>query len=503
MIDFLPQRRSQRIRTNIFIALGVLFVFALTVRVALDPDLGWHIRDGEYLLTHQWRVPAFDQFTHTMANYPVIMHEWVTDIGMYLISTKLGLAALSVIFAGITTLAFWIAANAANRKTARRESAVIAMVIGSIASTSIVGARAQMLTLLGLALLMTIIWEYRHNPMTRKIWWLPVLFLVWVNLHGGFASGLIFLAAYLGVTGLAVIWQRLRQGPAWTHRAELEATMWFRLFGASVLAVLVTLINPYGWRVYIEIVTTLADPFLRANIKEWVAVPLTDSGTVSLLVYLGLLAIFSALTYKKQDWRYVFVVAVFVYLGFRSWRNVPIVIIVSLPLWAAIVQSLSGEALKRLAPKTVVLVLLAVATSVLGYRQFNLLAQYGRSPATLANLPEFQYPYKAVQYLKANPPAGKMFNDYNWGGYLIWQYSEQKVFIDGRTPSWRINNRHTFKDHQIIVQAQGNWRELLRAYQVDWVIVHSNSLLGFALSGEPDWARVYDDGLATIFVRHK
>jgi hypothetical protein len=90
------------------------------------------------------------------------------------------------------------------------------------------------------------------------------------------------------------------------------------------------------------------------------------------------------------------------------------------------------------------------------------------------------YPEKAVTYLRAHPFEGNVFSHYNWGGYLIWQYPEKKVFVDGRMPTWRDENapsgasKNAFKEYQMIVHGQTDLTTFLEKYTISTVLIGAN-----------------------------
>ena len=95
-----------------------------------------------------------------------------------------------------------------------------------------------------------------------------------------------------------------------------------------------------------------------------------------------------------------------------------------------------------------------------------------------------------------------MFNEYDWGGFLIWQFPEQKVFVDGRMPYWKTSNRFPFLEEQYAISAQSGSIEMLEnTYGVDWIMIRPGRQLALVLSGQKDWKLVYHDTIAMIYYR--
>ncbi len=509
MLQLIPKRVLEAARLiyagKVFIFLGFVIIFFIALRPPFDPDMGWHLANGKYLLSHHLQVARSDIYSYTMPDFPLIMHEWVADVMMYAlsISSKFGLLIMSVFFALISTLAFVTASFGVK---AKREHKMIAAILTTIASIPVLGVRPQMISLLALAIIIFIILRFRVDQKTRAVFFLPLIFFLWVNLHGGFAVGLFFIGLFIGIEllkSLAVTALKNKKRAVFMRirikiRKDLIAMQSFLkliyLFLASALA---TLLNPYGWRVYIEVFTTIFDTYAKSNINEWMPVAISNPMSYEFLIYVSLLAILLLFSYKKIDFTYLTISLVFLYLALSSWRHMPLFLIVSTPLWVGIVEKITGEELLNIIRKKYFLPLLLLAIFFIARQQLEVVVPKSLS---VEKLSEGIYPYKAVEYLKNNPIEGNMFNEYNWGGFLIWRYPEKKVFIDGRMPSWKIGDYRVFQDFNTIGSVNEGWDELLRKYDVAFSLVY-NDQPNQLKYGYLKWEKVYGDDLAAIYKR--
>ena len=118
----------------------------------------------------------------------------------------------------------------------------------------------------------------------------------------------------------------------------------------------------------------------------------------------------------------------------------------------------------------------------------------------LANLVAKDYPVAAIQYLRQHPQPTGMFNEYSYGGYLIWQLGpQQKVFIDGRADMYEYSG--VFQDYVRIVNLDTDALSLLGKYGIQSCLIQRNSALATLLAASPDWKQTYADDLSAIFVR--
>jgi len=515
-----------------FVAAGLLLIFFIALRPPTDPDMGWHLQDGKYLLEHNFEVAHQDIFSYTMPDFPLIMHEWVTDILMAVAYQETNLFTLSAIFALIVTLAFLLVSLGVNAKIEYR---IVAAALGTIASIPVLGVRPQMINLLGLALVIYIIFKFRSDSRSKIIYWLPLIFAIWVNLHGGFAVGLFFVAAYLFVEtmknlipwGLKRIHKKVEFCPPLTFRtvffedcqlvgeriknsallegigalmekSALAPRRIAKLGGVLAVSSLATLCNPYGWKVYIEVVTTIFDQYAKANINEWFPVTAANPMSYQFLMYLSLLGILLLLNFRKNDYTYLAVCLAFLYLGLSSWRHMPIFLIVSTPLWVSIAEGLAGKELISIVRKKWFLAFAILAIFLVAGQRLTKDVPPGYSVEKIAK--DGSYPIGAVNHLKEHPIEGNMFNEYNWGGFLIWQYPEKKVFVDGRMPSWTFRGQKIFEQFNKVSQFEGNWREILEKYNVKFALVYNNPANRFMFLNA-GWKEEYADDLSSIYVR--
>jgi hypothetical protein len=213
------------------------------------------------------------------------------------------------------------------------------------------------------------------------------------------------------------------------------------------------------------------------------------------LTLFGVLLFFG---FKKIGHVYLVIALIFLYLAFSSWRHVPIFLIISIPLWVEVVNKLAGQELSKLTRNKWFLVVMALVVFLVAKQEIEIVYPISTSIDRLAK--EGAYPMGAVKYLKENPIKGRMFNEYNWGGFLIWQYPEKKVYIDGRMPSWRLGEYKVFEEFGQVLHFKDNWQDILNRQEVEFVLVY-NSYINKVVFSSQGWEEKYADGLAAIYVR--
>lgn len=451
----MQKKRFQRPFKVVFLLL-LLAVFWLKGVIFLDPDFGWHLRMGK--LIYNFGIPKTDPFSYTMPSFPFIDHEWLTNLILSRLYPSLGNSGLSVLFSLLALSSLLISiSNPLSRKTSKKgldftRRITIPFLLGASTFILYSGVRPQVLSWLLLAILLMVV--LNEEIFRRWRYFLPALFIFWVNLHGSFAVGIVSLYLVLFLRTVRV--------------KRVDAKDLF-VAGGSLLA---TFINPYGPRIWHEVWLQASDASLRWTIAEWMPAFFSINIPFTVLAPLSLVFLwkYRGRLYLEEKGLYFFFLA----QAFSSLRHIPLWVIVTLPLLEISLNYFYEDLdkipfaisrfdrLYKLALAFCILVLVfATATSI---RDASLLKE------------ENFYPKNAVIYLRQNLPQGQIFSYYGWGGYLIWKLPEKKVFIDGRMPSWRWSagipgeSDYAMKLYKNLLLAEVSYKDVFAKYGVDTVV---------------------------------
>lgn len=484
-----------RQRTLLISSLGLLsvwFCFFMVGKNWLDPDFGWHIRLGNQILTRG--IPRHDLFSYTMPSYPVVDHEWLINIAFAFLYPRIGMSGLAALFAGIAVLSGWIVVP----KKAGAYRWLAMMLFYSVA-VSRFGVRPQVLSWLFLAILLRLLYEGWK-------WWrygaIP-LFLIWANMHAGFAIGVM-------VSLVAIVADALES-------KKIKWSIWI-VFGLGILA---TCVTPFGWRVWWEIYMTVSDRRLSGEIAEWAPFwAKLDLGFW--FAYAGLIAILKVMHSQLKLW--MIAISGFLFLlALSGIRHTPLAMLSTIPILTLGLSLFSKEVLKRygkVAMKRLglfYLLLVAIASALLVFE--TVVTYIGDFPETF-----LRYPNGAIVYIKTHSLRSHIFAPYDWGGFFDWQLPTQQVFIDGRMPSYRFQppkgeSSNAFDEYMQIIAGK-NVQILFEKYGVHTVVWNNPLYLaptGFSqlllhlhiatVSGQPfleelkilGWKIVYQDRISVIY----
>jgi hypothetical protein len=451
----LYNKTMQTERRSLLLAVIFVLFFALYVFkgiTTLDPDFGWHIRAGQYILTYGF--PYKDPFSYTMSSFLFVDHEWLTNLIWAVMLPVVGYTQFALLYALLAVAAIFL------QITRMKKNWIVLPLIligGSILDFS--GVRTQVIDWLFISLLVTLLLE-------KTLWekwrfFLPLLFLLWANSHGGFGIGLGVLLIVLSIK-------------SWEEKRELKKNIF--LF---ILCVLITLLNPFGIRLWGEFFNQLSDSQLRWTINEWN--PAIYFTNLAFWFYTGLSVFLFIRYFRRFSLATIAVYSLFFLAAIASIRNIPIFVIVSFYPTVKGIEYLYEEASKYKFGKErfVKGYYVFIAVSLLFF-----LPQLGMFLYSVSLVPDRQasYPVGAVSYLKNHFPKGNIMTTYGWGGYLLWKLPEKKDFVDGRMPSWKNasapknESSNAFAEYQAILKQQEPFSTAVTEYDVHAILVPASEL---------------------------
>ncbi|HYG98783.1 MAG TPA: hypothetical protein VD837_06595 [Terriglobales bacterium] len=477
--------------TRLFELVIVLGIFVLAARSVGDPDFWWHLRTGQHIVETQ-SIPYADIYSHTNPGKPWIAHEWLSEVVIYGVYRSVGWLGLIVAFGACITAAFWIVFR---RSDGGPYVAGVATLWGAIATIPFWGVRPQMFSLLLASMFLYLLDRHRESRNTAVLWWIPPLVVIWVNVHGGYALGL----AIVGVAALAelvdaVVMPHKRHESL--HAARALAVVLVACFAAA-------LINPNGYRMFLYPLETLSSPSQQSLIYEWASpdfhLPRMQA-FAALLIGSFVLMIVSG---KRAPTRDLLLLVLTGYAALRSSRHIPLFVLVAVPVVAASLKALLEVHGWKLVSRqdwatlpTRKAVLHATLALVLVGAGATRALQVANSQKAFETS---ELPTSAVTFIKQQHPPGPIFHSYEWGGYLIWQlYPEYRVFIDGRAD---LYGDAFLEEFVRTYKAENDWRNVLRKFDVNTVVLPPEAPLAVLLQEEPSWRTVFSDNQAVICVR--
>jgi hypothetical protein len=501
---------------------------ALLLLVALQPvyvvDLWWQMATGRVILA-TGAVPHADIFSFTAPGAPWTVHEWVPDLLFYLAYTgghgwapqPLGGMLLVAFKMGMVAAAFLLLYVRSLKVTGRPALSTVVTLAGVGAASPFFDIRPQLLTylLLGVTLLAAEAWIATGHR--RALVALPLIFLIWSNVHAGFGFGLAALAAV--ALGEAVDAALGRSGAAGAGAGDQpQPRRWSRLraavraagpLGAAVAAsAAAACANPNGPRLFLYPFTIFRHPSVQSSIIEWFSPNFHDSQWTGFEIYLGLAAAAWAVGGRRARCSELLLLIGSGHLALFSVRHIPLMVIATAPAIAACLSGVVRAVEKRGSPARARRLALAGALG-LGACMTLAIGACSRAlapPSTLfartARMDTF--PAAACDFILRSGMRGRLFNDYKWGGFCIWSlWPRWRVFIDGRAEVYFGGEQSPYEDYFAIHNVRSDWEAVLDRREVDIALLDANSYAERVMRLAPQWQLVYTDDVARVYARRR
>jgi hypothetical protein len=474
----------------------VLFIVKAVNPISYDPDLYWHLKTGEYILTHGV-LPHADVFSSTAYGRDWVLHEWLSEALFYGVVRVAGLQALWIFVACLYAATFVVLYRTCAQALEKPTSALVVALLFFAPFVAFATPRPQIFTYLMFAIYLASLIEWKRSGDAGKLKRLPWLMLAWVNLHGAAIVGIALLLLFIATEAIS-LW--LGGGKRRSARDLKALCFW------TALTALATLANPRFVEYWLYPFHVMGLTVATSVINEWKS---PNFHTLYFRYFLALfLGFFGVLLYSRRrpDLTEFAVPVFFIAAGFTSVRHLPLACIAAAPFFAAAWQAIELPAwrvparfasLRRLnrevddrhAPYLNLLLLCAVVAAM----------TYSQSRRSSATLLDAMMPVKAADYVVRNDITGRMFNEYGEGGYLIYRlYPRVKVFIDGRAD---VYGDAFMKEYLAIVGGKPDWKRRFDRYAIDFAVLPRELPLRQLLLAGRRFKLVYDDARYSVLVR--
>jgi len=485
-------RQDNSVNLNSLLLFGIvsfILIFIVCTNAPLDPDMWWHLKAGQ-TMWQQKLILTHDQFSFTKINQPWVNAFWISDLLIYLIFFLGGLRLLIIGIAFLAAIIFFLIYSRSSGPFFIRSLVIL---LAGISLSPEWTVRPQVFSFFLLALLN--LWmEKRKLNRTPPLYFLPIFFIFWANIHGGYIWGFLLLSATM--VGLLL--------DNWTQKTVDKKNNIIELKQLAIwssISILTTLINPNGLAIWRLPFKTIAVSI--SAIQEWSSPNFHRFEMQPFLWMVFLLIIGYSLSGKKASFTDILKSVGFIYLAFVSQRNIPIAILVITPIvidqFTEIWQNLKNTLIRpstttpswnqRFHGSMVINFLIVI---------FLIIAAFGRTYLqTSPSLIEKEYPLKAIRSIQLTHPKVNMFNSYNWGGYLIWSLPEYPVFIDGRADLFGESLINEWWD---VVNGTDKAMAILDKYHINFIILEPDWPIINILKNN-QWNITYQDNISIVLTR--
>jgi hypothetical protein len=439
-------------------------------------DLAYQIRAGAVMLqTH--RVLDVDMFTFTVRGQPWVNQQWGAEVllaAIYHVGGWAGVAVMRGVLLGLVQVTLYRTCRAAG---AAARTAALLTIAGWLVGIEILPAmRPQLFACLIFAVVLWIV-TTRHESPTR-IFWVPLLVVLWANLHGSFPLVLVLL-------GIAWL-EDHREDPVFARRLLLVG-------GTSVLA---SLANPFGMQIWAYALNLSSDPVVVRQIAEWG--PPSVQTLTGFIFFASVFSVATLLARRSGDisWVSLLTLGLFAGVGLIAIRGV---------VWWAIVAPVvvanlvSDAERRRDATRPKLHLLLAAAIVIVVLVTLPIARDRDAAtggPAVLTYAPEALV--SAAQGV--SQPGAHAFVSQLYASWSEFSAPSLPVAVDPRIEIFPVS---VWDDYFIVSSGRDGWDDVLDRWRVRVLILEPGQARGLleVLPRHPEWRLIAEDASGAVYAR--
>jgi hypothetical protein len=503
-------------RSRIVIVLFFATVVFIHLKPITDPDLFWHLATGRWIAEHG-QLPDADPFNYTTSvtayEKPslagvVSRQYWLANLLQYGAATVMGYAGLLLLRSMFALLTMLMAYMSARRKGLSVVASLLLIVPLGYVVASFEGDRPNQMTFFFLAAFLFLVEHLKKGSGGESRfpvgYFLPLLMLFWANMHGGFIFGAAIAGVYLAA--------ELLRAPFFGWHAINR-----KLAAVLALTIVAGFFNPNGYTIISSLIQE-SSPFQKSSITEFMS-PFTFIGygtysyaielfsfvslaciSVVMCVVAGRKPLLPSLARQAES---VVLILFFGFIACTAVRFIPLLAIALTPIIGAMVSTYSDTAARTFSRFMIPEAALAC---------FLAFGAWSAYPLTVLRKPLVSdfFPEQAATFLKDNQLQGRLFNFYDWGGFLIWRfYPDKVVFVDGRG----LSQRSLFQYYSVIGADRSKiagvpvYKAVLDAYSVQTILVPGTERNGglvpliAVLENDPEWRLVFTFKNCLLYTR--
>jgi hypothetical protein len=479
----------------LFVSLFFDLSFSAGKGLLADGDTGYHIRAGE-IIVDTLSVPKYDMFSFLSPPLPWTAHEWLSEVIMALVHRASGLTGIVIFFAFLISSVYYLMFKILQTHNGNIFATVFIVLLVVASSQLHWLARPHVFSLFFMVIWYYLLDLYQYED-KNYLYWLPPLMLFWVNLHAGFMVGFILLGVYLFGNLVRIIFSVSDSGEVWKQKATILGLI-------TSSCVIISLINPNGYHILTYPLNLTSSKFLMDNVQEFQSPNFHEFMPYTCLLFLTLAVI--AFSGKALNTIEICLVLGFTYMSLYSVRYIPLFGIVVAPILLkqinAILENKTGRFMDFLrkranniaqvdrSAKGLLWSIIALSVVVLFVVKGRV--EYGFDKEKKA--------VNAAEFLKKEHLSGNMFNNEEFGDYIIYSaYPQYKVFFDGRNDMYGPGR---LKEYSDVIFLKPGWEKILEKYEIKWIIFNTDSTFSTFLLANNGWRLIYSDKVANIFVKN-
>lgn len=479
---------------NRWIQLSVLILFLAAIGAnamrlkycVLDYDIWWHLKVGDWIVEH-FAVPHTGILSRVAQDRPWVAYSWGYEVLLSRAYAQFGLLGIGVfgvaLTIGVAFFAYWMPRRLSGHFWL--SCSLAALVCSAFLFNGM--PRPVFLSEMLYCVTLTLILEAQRSGRLQRLYWLPLLVLIWANLHIQFIYGLFVVGLFVGITLIQCAIGSFGIWPDFLFRPRLPLKPLLLIFFLCILA---TVMGPNSYHLYLVVLAYTKAKFAYSVIME--LQPLSFRGFSNFVELFLAAAGFYAVGWKKKldPWK-ISLLVIASAVAFRTTRDAWFICFSAAACIAYATAVKTSEVRTKHSTEFPLgaLALIATLFFVAPFVNFD--------TRILDRAISHNYPVDAVNFLRRTPLRGPLYNNLNWGGFLMWYMPQLPVAVDGR------NDLYGDDLDKIFYYSQSGFPSYKTDPYLDEagvVIIESQLPLAKLLSIDPRFKLIYHDDIATVYV---
>lgn len=494
-----PQFKMSRRTAMTVLGFGLIYAWYI-LKPLWHTDLWGHLAYGRYIWTTR-TLPTTEPLMPLSQGIPFVDTAWLSQCLGYLTMQSLGVAGLQGLLALTVTATAVVVYHAVGRRTGLWLLAGFSTLVFILLEGEYLAIiRPQLAGILCASILLHRIISRRFTTSNYVL--IPLLMMVWANLHGSFVVGLALLVTVTAGRGVDLL-RRTGTLRSWFHDQTLRSWL-----VCTQLACVATLLNPYGLGLFTAVAQLSKNSNLQA-LTEWQPLHLSAGHGRLFLASAVAMVVIARLTPRRiSTWEAVTLIgcAIGTLLSarFMIWWGLSAVMLGAVHVAAIGRRRWSGWRRPAASPVSGKWMVVSVGLCWIffAYSPLGMRLLHNRQP-NIAKSVSSETPLELVGWLKKHPPQGQIFNPYEWGDFLQWAGPpKMQVFLNSHA---HLVPREVWLHYLQVVEQSADWTEVLDRYSINTVILdlqHRESLIR-RLKDNAAWTVAYEDRNGVVFQRRK
>jgi len=451
----------------LFILLIVSMSLVMMIFMRVDPDYFWHITAGKYMVNHH-TILTHDVFSWSVNGQPWMSHEWLFEIIIYYMSIIFGKFHL-LIYGFINVLIILFIFYFTNKESFHKNKVfgLVWLILFFIFDVFMVG-RPQLISNILLALTIYFLMDLYNNKDSKKIYFLPLITIIWANVHGG-SSNLPYL---LALVFMFISLLKFDIGKITTDRKSKKQILTYLI--VALVCMLCVNICPHGFKMFIYPYINMGNSTMISTIAEWQPTVLSNNSHLPYFIFIFLIAIVLLLSKKKIRVIDLALFLISMYLGLKSIRFWGYTYIIMTYVIFYYIESRKDDKGTEL-----VFLILSFAFILIFSLSFKNIIKSTNDKLISDNM---------INIIKKENPK-RLYNDYGAGGYLV--YKNIPVFIDGRAD---LYSDYNYKDNLDLMYYRKHFYDRLEKYNFDYFLVSEGFQINLYLKNSSNYKLIYHEG---------